>query len=394
MKLIRFTLCVAPLLALTSLAFAQEEILKELESGLSADRPSMSADSKVDVSTTQAWTDAKIDLQPGDQLTITASAGNNCNPAGESGKKASGTLPIASATPGALIAKTSDSGTPQLVGASNTITASDAGHLYLGPNGTGVCSGTFAVSIHQTSNQGAKLKSQLAAAGEEFLKGQFGTPSTAASTAADAAKLNVSTSPLDPALKKMIDGFPRRVNDQSHNLGDMTNFVLIGSEDQVKNALAAANWHPADTSDTGAVLAAAMATYQNKDYLAMPMSTLYLFNRPQDFGYEMADPIAMVATRNHFRIWKAPQTYKGQTVWVGAGTHDIAFAKDQRNNGITHKVDPYVDGERTNIGSSLEKAGKVASMYYYLPPNPVQDAKVATGDSYHSDGRVLVIFLK
>jgi len=50
-----------------------------------------------------------------------------------------------------------------------------------------------------------------------------------------------------------------------------------------------------------------------------------------------------------------------------------------------------VDGERENIGSSLQKGGKVKSMSYYLPPNPVQDAKNATGDGYKSDGRILVI---
>ena len=87
----------------------------------------------------------------------------------------------------------------------------------------------------------------------------------------------------------------------------------------------------------------------------MPMSTLYLFGRPQDFGYEMVKPIAMVASRHHFRIWKAPFTWKGQEVWVGAGTHDVGFAKDKRNGSITHKIDPAVDGERDNIGSSLQK---------------------------------------
>jgi hypothetical protein len=33
-------------------------------------------------------------------------------------------------------------------------------------------------------------------------------------------------------------------------------------------------------------------------------------------------------------------------------------------------------------------------MSYYLPPTPVQDAKNATGDGYHSDGRLLVVFLQ
>jgi len=169
---------------------------------------------------------------------------------------------------------------------------------------------------------------------------------------------------------------------------------LIGSESQVKSALDAANWHPADTSDTGAVLAALTSVYEKKDYLAMPMSTLYLFGRPQDYGYEMAEPIAMVASRHHFRLWKAPFTWNGQSVWVGAGTHDIGFAKDKRNGNVTHKIDPAVDGERTNIGQSLEQSGKVKIAAYYSPPNPVQDAKNATGDGYHSDGRILVMFLQ
>ncbi len=102
----------------------------------------------------------------------------------------------------------------------------------------------------------------------------------------------------------------------------------------------------------------------------------------------------MVASRHHFRIWKAPFNWNGHEVWVGAGTHDIGFAKDKRNNSVTHKIDPAVDGERDNIGSSLQKANKAKMLSYYLPPDPVQDAKNATGDGYHSDGRLLVILLQ
>lgn len=390
----KLALCVLELIALATVA-ASQDLLKELQQDLSAKRPAETNDYKIEVSTTQAWTDAKVDLQAGDQLTITASSEKNCNPQGVSGAKVSESLPLPSAAPGALIAKLKEQGTPTFVGSSNKITADADGHLYLGVNGTAACSGTFPVTVHrQAVSQGEKLKSELLAAEEIFKQGQFGSGSTAASTAADAAALKISTEPLDSGLRKIIDNLPRRVNDQFKNLGDMINFVLIGSEDQVKNALQAANWHTADTSDTGAVANALLDTFEKKDYLAMPMSTLYLFGRRQDFGYEMAEPIAMVASRHHFRLWKAPESWKGQTVWVGAGTHDIGFAKDKRNGSVTHKIDPYVDGERTNVAQSLDKGGKVKSMSYYLPKNPVQDAKNATGDEYHSDGKVLVVFLK
>ena len=41
---------------------------------------------------------------------------------------------------------------------------------------------------------------------------------------------------------------------------------------------------------------------------------------------------------------------------------------------MTHKIDPAVDGERDNIGSTLQKVGKAKALAYYLPKDAVQDA--------------------
>jgi hypothetical protein len=209
-----------------------------------------------------------------------------------------------------------------------------------------------------------------------------------------ASVLKLSAAPLDSQLREDINALPRRVTDRFQNLGDMVNFVIVGSQKSLQAALAAADWHVADTTKKEAVLDAVLETYENKDYLQMPMSTLYLFDRPQDFGYEMAEPIAMVATRHHFRIWKAPFTWKGQEVWVGAGTHDIGFTKDRRNGRLTHHIDPLVDAERDSIGGSLQDADKVKSLAYYLPRDPVRRATSAAGNEYQSDGRLLVITLQ
>jgi len=259
------------------------------------------------------------------------------------------------------------------------------------------------------------VKSKLASAAQVFLSGQFGNGAAASPTSSSAVPagndvvaptsnataaasppvaLKVSPGSLDSGLQKDVDGLPRRVNDQFNHQGDMVNFVLVGSDQQVKDALQAAGWRIADTDNKEAVLKAVLETYQKKDYLQMPMSTLYLFGRKQDYGYELAQAYSVVASRHHFRIWKAPVTWNGQTMWAGAGTHDIGFEKDQRNGKVTHKIDHAVDGERDNIGQTLQASGKVKSMYYYLPPDPVQGAKNATGGGYHSDGRVLVIVLK
>jgi hypothetical protein len=363
--------------------------------GMAQTPPTTANDYSFNVSTTQAWTDTGVDVSTGDVLNITASG--NCDPLGVNGASAQG-LPLADALPGALIAKLQAQGVPVLIGSSKEVTVDAAGHLFLGINASAKppCKGSFEVKVHRqaqaASSRGDVLKEQLVTAAGIFLAGQLGVQPGGSTTAAPALK--ISNTPLDTGLRKDIDGLPRRVNDQFKNLGDMVNFVLIGSQQQVQSAIDAANFHAADTNDKKAVLEAAMMTYENKDYLAMPMSTLYLFNRPQDYGYEQAEPIAMVASRHHFRLWKAPFTWNGQTVWVGAGTHDIGFAKDKRNGDVTHKIDPNVDGERENIGASLQKGGKVKSMSYYLPPNPVQDAKNATGDGYKSDGRILVVFVQ
>jgi hypothetical protein len=361
-----------------------------------AQTPSTAAnDYSFNISTTQAWTDTGVDLQTGDVLNITASG--KCDPQGVSGASAQG-LPLADALAGALIAKLQAQGTPVLIGSSKEVTVDAAGHLFLGTNAADKppCKGSFEVKVHRQAQaapgRGDVLKEQLVTAAGIFLAGQLGVQPGGSTTAVPALK--ISSTPLDAGLRKDIDGLPRRVNDQFKNLGDMVNFVVIGSQQQVLSAIDTANFHVADTNDKKAVLEAAMMTYENKDYLAMPMSTLYLFNRPQDYGYEQAEPIAMVASRHHFRLWKAPFTWNGEPVWVGAGTHDIGFAKDKRNGEVTHKIDPNVDGERENIGASLQKGGKVKSMSYYLPANPVQDAKNATGDGYKSDGRILVVFVQ
>jgi hypothetical protein len=130
-----------------------------------------------------------------------------------------------------------------------------------------------------------------------------------------------------------------------------------------------------------------------ESYLTMPMSPLYLFGRQQDYGWAHAEPISVVASRNHLRIWKAPFEVNRRTLWVGAATHDIGFEKDQRNNRLTHKIDPNIDLERDYVEKTLRSTGLVAELTYVLPPDPMQEAKTATGGSFHSNGRVLVLKL-
>ena len=373
--------------------------------------PPVATQYEINVSATPAWTDTHIDLHPGEavQITSTGTTGG-CNADGLK-KSNSGVLAISSALPGALIGKLGENATPFVVGSGKQTTVSEAGHLFLGMNtaGKAPCNGSVIVKVQLTV--AADVKTKLNAALQTWLSGQFGTgvPQSGGGNSSAAASsgtmttsapsvpgvhLGVSKDPLDARFAKELNGLPRRVNDEFNNLGDMVNFVIVGSQEQLQNLLAAADWRLADHSKEVAVVTAILQTYEKKDYVQMPMSTLYLFKRAQDFGYEQAEAYSVVASRHHFRIWKAPFTWNGQPVWIGAGTHDVGFEKDQRNGKVTHKIDPAVDGERDHVGETLEKTGKVKDIHYYLPPDPVLEARNASGGSYHSDGRLLVLFLK
>jgi len=373
------------------------------------------------ISVSQPWTDTGIDLLAGDSLAFNAQSkagsANDCSPSG-AGSNSSEKLPLSSAPAGALIARTSKKADALLVGASRELKIDGAGHLFLGVNQatpSSDCAFTVRVKIthapvSSAAAQPKGVKEQLSSAAQVWLKGQFGSaaanktqPSSAVSenalptstaSSSTSSSLKPPTTLLDSDLRQHIDGLPRRVHDHLGKLGDMVNFVFIGSQERVQAALEAADWHLADVDSKEAGLKAILNTYEKKDYLEMPMSHLYLFDRMQDFGYEQAQAYAVVASRHHFRMWKAPFTWNNEVVWVGAGTHDTGFEKDVRTGKLTHKIDPDVDTERENIAQSLNKSGKIKSLTYYLPPNPVQDAKNASGGGYHSDGKLLVVFLQ
>lgn len=334
----------------------------------------LAADKKeIDISADQAWTDTGIELNAGDALTITATGSITYGPqaAGPDGLKRGWKdllmqFPVNEAGRGALVGRFGDSpaARPFLIGAKAQHTAPVPGRLFLGinqmPNFGGT--GSYHVVIERTA----------------------ATPSKTGSVSQD----------LPPFTQQMLDSIPPRVNDALNNPGDRINFIVVGSQDSLLSALKAAGWVAVDKTKTDAVITGLLASLSKEAYVTLPMSELELFGRVQDFGYAQADPLKVVASRHHFRIWKAPFATGGETIWAGAGTHDIGFEKDQRNNGITHKIDPATDGERDYIGQSLQQTGTVAKEEYLTPTHPIKEARTATGGGFTSDGRTLIIYLK
>ncbi len=319
------------------------------------------------------WMDTQVELNAGDQIKLSGSGtltmdGKQFGPDGASRgwRDLIRSYPVNSAGSGALIGRFGDNeaAQPFLIGQETTQTVPLAGRLFLGLNksGTTPINGTFTVVMSIVSHAAAVSQ-------QEDYK-------------------------LPPVTLAMIDEIPRRVVDADGNVGDNNNFVIVGPEAAVVQALETAGWVKVDPSTGDAVVNGIMAVLNKDAYLTIPMSPLMMFGRVQDYGFAHAEPIAVVAERHHFRLWKAPFTAGGREVWAGAGTHDIGFDRDQRNNGITHKIDPDVDKERDFIGQSLKESGMVATTELMMPSAPNKDAKTATGGSFFSDGQVLVIQLK
>jgi hypothetical protein len=192
----------------------------------------------------------------------------------------------------------------------------------------------------------------------------------------------------------LLGKIPRRVSDPSGKPGDMVNVLIVGTQDEMVQVFTAAGWVQVDKSVGNTAMNALMDSLEKKDYLTMPMSTLFLFDRPQDYGFAHAEPVRVAMSRNHLRVWKSPYEVDGRPLWCVAATHDIGFERDQRNNGVTHKIDPAIDGEREYVDGTLSGTGLVMQRDHATPADPLTTAKTATGGEFHSDGRIVVLVLK
>lgn len=324
------------------------------------------------------WKDTGLDLRAGDTVEITADGqlqyADAKDPAGPDGyprgwKDLLRILPTNEAGRGALIARigNNEADRPFLIGSSNQFQAPVAGRLYVGIN-----------QMSSDTGDGAyHVVVRILARG----------PLVSAQTQP------IATS-VDGFNLALLDKIPRRVTDAQGDLGDMTNFILIGSEQRLRQAFRQAGWVLVDRTKEEAVLHGFLASINKQAYVEMPMSELYLFGRPQDFGFALAKPFEVAYQRHHNRVWKSPYTLGGEPVWVGAGTHDIGIEHDQRTkNGVTHKIDPDVDKEREFIAESLISTGLVSAKMYMRPSRPVGETHTATGGGFHSDGRVLILGL-
>jgi len=191
-------------------------------------------------------------------------------------------------------------------------------------------------------------------------------------------------------LQRMVADQPIRANAaRPARPSDLTNVILIGSEDTILAAFTKAGWNQAAALDAKTKLETARAIIEDRGYKEGPVSLLYLDNRPPDIVLEKTNDT--FDARHHLRIWRRPGSFNGLPIWIMTATHDTAIQYSDADHTFIHKIDSNIDVERAKVVSDLLFTGSVRSIALVeragIPPNTTN----ATGDQLITDGRIAVL---
>ncbi len=187
--------------------------------------------------------------------------------------------------------------------------------------------------------------------------------------------------------------------------GDPVNVVLIGTLPQLRDAFAAAGWTVADRLGLASSWRMVRAFVCNTPYPTAPFSTLYLFGRGQDIGFQKCVDNSP-RKRHHIRFWalslESAETVLGtpdfwlnndrppddaHVFWVGAGTRDTGLSLTRLSFQITHATDSDTNAERDYIIGELEKSRTVEDVRSYQAGQTLPTKRV---NHYITDGEVTV----
>lgn len=166
-----------------------------------------------------------------------------------------------------------------------------------------------------------------------------------------------------PYLVDLVNSLPTQVQTKDNTPSDVTNVLLIGSREDVVAAFTAAGWAEAAKLRAKTGWKSFIALMRDKGYEEAPFSKLYLDDREPDLEFQKMSNT--FAKRHYVRIWKMPDTdrYRGQDVWLGAGSHDIGYGVSRVGTKWIHLIDPRVDRERDKIRDDLMHTGLVERLF-------------------------------
>jgi hypothetical protein len=210
--------------------------------------------------------------------------------------------------------------------------------------------------------------------------------------------LKILQSKRVPSYTITGDGFP----------GDPVNVVLVGSLRQLRGAFAALGWSEADRLGLASSWGMVRSFVLNSPYPTAPFSTLYLFGRGQDIGFQKAIDNSP-RKRHHIRFWALSQTRARATwgttdfwlnterppdnesvLWIGAGTRDTGLSLTRLSFQITHATDSDTNAERDYIVSELRKNRSIEAVKVYQAGENLLTKRV---NHYITDGEITLAIL-
>lgn len=157
---------------------------------------------------------------------------------------------------------------------------------------------------------------------------------------------------------------------------DPINVGMVGDRQALITAMQAAGWTEADRNSPLKWLRAGWSIIFRRSYPAAPMSSLFMFGRRQDIGFEL-QPDNRSSVRHHVRFWAtdfnpihplAQQNTSRERIlpstdqpvfWIGAASRDIGYALIRHNFQVSHMVHPNTDRERDHIVHGLSQAKQI-----------------------------------
>ncbi len=197
-----------------------------------------------------------------------------------------------------------------------------------------------------------------------------------------------------PQLRPYVEQLPCCVKGGDRKTdGDPLNLVIVGRGDLVGATLARRGWDLTETMRLGSIGRTVMSSVFKARYRTSPISSLYMFGRPQDMAFQKAR--GSVDERNHLRLWRAPVNLQGTPVWVGQISRDIGV-KLSSVTVVTHKIDPVVDEARLYVSLDIAASGFLKSAGYVGGVGRSERAdprRNYTRDPYYTDGKRIVLIL-
>jgi hypothetical protein len=191
-------------------------------------------------------------------------------------------------------------------------------------------------------------------------------------------------------LKKLIAAEPFQTVAQSPpKPSDITNLLLIGTEEQIKRAFSEAGWNTAAELNALSKFETMKAIAENRGYSEAPVSILLLDGKPPELVFQKMTNT--FAKRHHLRVWKRPVEFGGRPVWSVAATHDIGISFSEKNRTFIHLINPKIDLEREKVVSDLVFTGRVLSSQLFERPHVPKKSENATGDALETDAHIAVL---